>query len=599
IITYIKVYNMVNLFQASAINKMKRLYFIVLLIISHNLNAQNLVPNPGFEYHTPSNSCNYCSNGYFILCFENWMAPIASPDFLSTKCTSSQLKVPVNKFGYQYSHSGIGYCGLDLFEQPIPIPWPCSYREYIQTPLFLDLDSSKTYQITFFVNLTDTSNRALSNIGIYFSDTLIYYPPPIQPSIHVLDFIPQFQNPDSNIITDKIEWVEISGTYLAKGGERYIVIGNFFDDSSSNIITVPGGLTSIAISAYYFIDDIMIRQMDTIHYPAVTGNDTLICFGDSIRLGLYDFSDYQYQWTATTSIHNDSVGNPWVKPIASTTYYLNQTDNYGMQSTDSLTVYVDCFPANAGDDTVFICTGDSLLIGTHNLSWYDYKWSSSYGLGDSTAGITYAKPLTNMRYFLTVTDTLGHITTDSIDIFIVNCFPANAGFDTSICKGDTLLIGSHNFAHYDYSWQAAAGSTQVYGNISDTTIGTPLVWPDTTTSYFLKVIDSIGNISYDTILIEVVNCDTLGVDESEVGFCKVYPNPAKEFIYVSFSIMIYELGIMSYELVDMYGKIVRKKVSFNRERKTSIELSDLPKGIYVLRIMGDNVMIRKKLVLMK
>ncbi|MFC2100910.1 T9SS type A sorting domain-containing protein [Bacteroidota bacterium] len=581
---------------------MKKIILLFLLIIlAIHSNSQNLVPNPGFEYHTPSYTCNCCSNsGNYSDCFNDWNSPIGTtPDFFGTCCPWNFLGIPFNDFGFQLPHSGVHYSGINIYVQ---CGWPYSIREYIQCQLFQTLDSNKFYVIKLYVSLGDTMDRASSNISIYFSDTLIHYPS--SSMIKILNFTPQFQNPDSNIITDKIEWVEISGTYIATGEERFIVIGNFLDDSSSNIISVPGGYSTVCHNAYYYIDDIMIRQIDTVHYPAVAGNDTLICFGDSIRLGLYDFSDYSYQWNPAagvilSGISNDTMGIPWVKPTINTTYYLYQIDNYGVQSTDSITVYVDCFPANAGYDTVFICNGDSIQIGTHNFVWYDYKWSSSYGLEDSTAGITYAKPLTNMRYFLTVTDTLGHITTDSIDIFVVSCFPANAGSDTSICKGDTLQIGSHNYTYYDYSWQSAVGSQQVYGNISDSMDGTPLVWPDTTTAFYLHVIDSIGNITYDTVLISVVNCDTLGLAETELDFCKVYPNPAKEIVYVSFSIMNYELGIMCYELMDMFGKVLRREVLDNHGRKFSIDVSTLPEGVYVLRIMGKENTIRKKLVILK
>ncbi len=347
----------------------------------------------------------------------------------------------------------------------------------------------------------------------------------------MLNFSPQFQNPDSNIITDKTEWVEISGMYNATGGEKYIVIGNFYDDSSSNLIPVPGTLVGIH-AAYYYIDDVSIKAIDTIHYPASAGNDTSICLGDSIRIGLYDFSDYNYQWTATTYINCDSIGNPWVKPDTTTTYYLYQVDNYGVQKYDTVTVHVDCYPANAGPDTV-------------------------------------------------------------------------------ICKGDSIQIGTHNYSHHAYKWRSEVGGNIIYGVIADSTSGTTIVYPDTSTLFVLKSVDSTGNPSWDSVFITVVDCDTLSVSEYGLENIRLYPNPANGIVYVEYLASSYKSersGDPAYaglqaasrlEILDLYGKVLVSKEINGVDKRLKIDVSGLPDGIYFLRIISEKERVQRKVVVLK
>ncbi len=498
---------------------MKKILFIILSIICYSSRSQNLVPNPGFEYHTPSYMCNCCSNASFYNCFDDWSSPNwTTPDFFGTCCQFASLNIPANFNGYQATHSGIHYCGIVVYHQPASIPWPYSYREYIQTLLFEPLDSNKTYFIKFYVSLADTANRASSNIDIYFSDTLIHFHLP-PPAVHILNFNPQVKNPDSNIITNKVEWIEINGIYLASGGERYMVIGNFLEDSISNLITVSSG-TINAYFAYYYIDDVMIRQVDTVHYPAIAGNDTLICFGDSARLGLYNFSDYTYQWSSSTSINNDSIGIPWVKPDTTTTYYLTQTDNYGLQSTDTITIYVDCYPAGAG-------------------------------------------------------------------------------MDDTICNEDTIVVGTHNFSSYQYNWQSFVTNIQVFGFISDSTVGTPMVWPDTTASFYCRVIDSIGNISYDSVLITVVDCDTLGITENLPGILDftIYPNPAKEEVVIEFKYAITKAA--NFKLQEITGRIILDEMIPQGIKKYVINTTEIPNGVYLITIRKRDITIITKTIILK
>ena len=99
----------------------------------------------------------------------------------------------------------------------------------------------------------------------------------------------------------------------------------------------------------------------------------------------------------------------------------------------------------------------------------------------------------------------------------------------------------------------------------------------TTLYYRIKQVDFDGNFSYSSI--EKVN---LLADITLKSFA-VYPNPTNDKIVVRGLIpnIINEI-----EIVNMNGQIVKKLSIIYTENDSEIELSDLPKGIYIISLSG-------------
>jgi hypothetical protein len=213
------------------------------------LKAQNLVPNPSFEdtVHCPStpNQLNYC---------QNWVNPTtASPDYFNT-CSTMTLNVgvPSNGFGNQSAHTGVAYTGIYAYGS-----FPKNYQEYIQVNLSNSLIVNHKYLVSFYVSLADLSKYAVSTLGAYLSTVVIS-----STTNTTIQDIPQIQNKTHIPISDKTNWILISDTLIAQGGEQYITIGNFKADSLSDTLKVQssGGINA----AYYYIDDISVIDVATI-----------------------------------------------------------------------------------------------------------------------------------------------------------------------------------------------------------------------------------------------------------------------------------------------------------------------------------------------
>lgn len=193
------------------------------------VNAQNLVPNPGFE---TQDTCPAVS--------EIWKGPpwvsatLGTPDLFNSTCSMQ------NSAG----RTGIGSSGVYAYST-----FP-NTREYMIAPLTSPLVGGTTYYVSFWVKRSNF-RYATNRFGAYFSATNIN-----QNITSVLNFTPQVQNPTGNFLSSNTSWMNIAGSFVAAGGESYIVLGNFSDDANSDTLVVNSSSSSYV--AYYKIDDISV-----------------------------------------------------------------------------------------------------------------------------------------------------------------------------------------------------------------------------------------------------------------------------------------------------------------------------------------------------
>jgi len=293
------------------------------------VKAQNLVPNPSFEYYT---QCPWDAGGSGQLNFAyTWQSPTTGTPDLFNSCSSiASSSVPSNGIGYEYAHNGNGYSGIYCYYK-----WILG-REYIQVQLIDSLQKNTIYCVEFYVSLADKSDYAVNNIGAFLSTDSV------RSNTSLIVCTPQIVNSSANPLTNKTGWTKISGSFIANGGEKYITIGNFNDDANSDTVRVSSNGWNGSI-AYYYIDEVSVYDCSAPTFVAEAGNNVTICKGDSVQIGTAPRAQYIYNWLPAAGLNNDSIANPWVKPTVTTTYYLHQKDFKFDETTDSVTVFVkDC-----------------------------------------------------------------------------------------------------------------------------------------------------------------------------------------------------------------------------------------------------------------
>ena len=263
--------------------------FLYLLLFVHlNSIAQiNLVYNGDFEIYDTCPTNVSGPGDYQIEHCTGWYSPsYATPDYFNACCPYNNfISVPQNVGGYQCARSGVAYCGFLTYSGGLPNQG--YWCEYIQTRLIEPLESGRIYNCTFYLNCANEFHLASSKIGAYCSSdkiTGISYIP--------FDVIPHVCS-NTGFITDTINWIEISGTLMASGGEEFLTIGHFGDTLYPDTIRwrfdlMPG----FPPDAYYYIDDVSVQlsggcnnvYVPNIFSPNSDGiNDLLFVRGSNIN----------------------------------------------------------------------------------------------------------------------------------------------------------------------------------------------------------------------------------------------------------------------------------------------------------------------------
>ena len=195
----------------------------------------NLVPNPSFE---DTVDCYW--NGGTPEAAEHWYnVTISTPDYLTYKACGPD---PYD----QTPRTGDAYMGMICYG-----PSGDGQREYVGIKLLDTLEAGKTYKVNFYVSPDDFSQFRIDKIGLKF--TMDQY---FESTVYgIIGYADIYNN--ISIIDDTTGWTEISGAYTALGGETHIILGNFYPDSEIALDSIEP--SPIAVSGYYFFDDIQVK----------------------------------------------------------------------------------------------------------------------------------------------------------------------------------------------------------------------------------------------------------------------------------------------------------------------------------------------------
>jgi hypothetical protein len=244
------------------------------------------------------------------------------------KCNFS---VPKNGSGFQYPRTGNGYIMSTYFYENVG-------RGYQKNRLKSALGGGKKYCVKFFVNIANLTPRGIDGFGAFFGESSIDTISKCGLPLPYLN--PQVKNPAGHVITDTLLWVPISGTFVATGNEKYLLLGNFIPDNA--VATSPlYGPFYPGMWSDVCIDDVSCIEFDL---PAYAGLDKSIIPGDSIFIGREpDFAiDPGCVWYVLPSMTPlDTISGMWVKPVVTTTYVVKQELECSSTKWDTVVVYMN------------------------------------------------------------------------------------------------------------------------------------------------------------------------------------------------------------------------------------------------------------------
>lgn len=227
------------------------LYTLAILLVSMSAFAQgNLVPNYGFE--DPEKKIKEAGS---IELAEPWVSLTDNkPDLFNPKSKGEDWGVPSNIYGEADPFSGEGYAGVVMYSYKDAEP-----RTYLQVKLYSPLVEEKVYCVKMHVMLAMLSKYSCNNLGIHLSEKPIDLE-----ALEANAITPQIQHSQNRIFEDQFVWEPICQSFIAKGGERYLTIGNFAptSETTEGKVKKPKGITGQQTrNAYYYIDEVSVINM--------------------------------------------------------------------------------------------------------------------------------------------------------------------------------------------------------------------------------------------------------------------------------------------------------------------------------------------------
>ena len=235
--------------------KVRLAIFFLFFLPVVSIGQINLVPNPGFE------DTIRCPSDSTIIKTKVWYNPTCgSPDYFYPTIQGNPgciNQYPAywggggysNNWGYQMPHNGLAYAGMVVPDA----------SELMAVRLNDSLRNGKTYTISFYTSLGNASRSGMDLIQVAFmNDSITDY------NLSTCwNYLSNLQsdagNLSGNIIIDTLNWVLVQDTFIAGGGECYMVLGNI--DTAQTQYYLIDSLNPSRF-AYYYFDDFDIHCID-------------------------------------------------------------------------------------------------------------------------------------------------------------------------------------------------------------------------------------------------------------------------------------------------------------------------------------------------
>jgi outer membrane protein OmpA-like peptidoglycan-associated protein len=227
--------------------------FVALSFFASSQDSENLVTNPGFE-STDKKVKRLGS----IANARGWTSPTGVRADLFVSSNLPEVSVPKNMYGSEDPKEGSNYAGIVGYSYGNKVP-----RSYIMSKLEAPMKKGMTYCVKFNVSLGEASKYASNNIGALF----LKKPKGTDAKLPIIDepSVVHFNN-NMKIMNARYNWTEVCGTFVATGGEKYIMLGNFLSDDETKYERMKKSKdvkVKELIAAYYYLDEVSVQLLNS------------------------------------------------------------------------------------------------------------------------------------------------------------------------------------------------------------------------------------------------------------------------------------------------------------------------------------------------
>ena len=374
---------------------------------------------------------------------------------------------------------------------------------------------------------------------------------------------------DSNAVATLIGNGQLLGTGKIINGSGYIPLTN-----------IQGGSLLLTVSARNkipYTTHISVTSGGSLSLWAIVNNN--VCYGDS--LGSIEVipscgnPPYQISWA-------NGQNTNLIDSLPEGDYVITVTDTMNSSLTDTIHVWGPTAPLQSAAQVkdakcYFESSGRVDLNLSGGAPPYTFQWSNG-----STS--SYAHNLAAGNINVHVFDSVGCVFNQS---FVINQPPpldlsaTYTNDSTNNCVGTGTAVATGGTLPYTFSWNDP--------NNQQTATATGLC------KGIYKVIlrDSNLCIQYRTIFIE----NTVGLENTIDNMIQIYPNPAKNRVYV-------ELGNKGREninikIIDVLGKVVYNSTTLMSQSIIEIDVTEWGSGLYLMTVYNNQSAIYHKNIIIR
>lgn len=294
---------------------------------------------------------------------------------------------------------------------------------------------------------------------------------------------------------------------------------------------------------------------------SITASALNICEEDTLQLSgnSNKTNNIIWQWMPGGSVATAGTQNTLAFPSVTTNYTLTTTWGTHCVTTANKNIIVKPLAIpNAGPDAA-LCNGQA-SVQLNASGGNTYQWTPSTGLSNPNIANPIASPASTVTY--TVAVAVNGCSKTRIDsmVLTVRTLPAiNTTNDTLICIIDTLQLNTSGTGNFVWSPNYM---------ISNINTANPLVSPDVSTTYHVRLTDSFGCFRDDSVLVDVRTSVSLnaGADSTICQTDGFFLNPVSDALYYQWTPATYlnadniknpfaiPLSSITYHLVGSIGK---------------------------------------------
>jgi hypothetical protein len=347
-------------------------------------------------------------------------------------------------------------------------------------------------------------------------------------------------------------------------------------------------------------------QVNELPVPSVSGNFTY-CNNSNTSISITTptinaLPPLNYLWQPTLGVSSSTQANVTISNSVSTQYTVNV--NKGMCASQ-VTINLVTLPSPTlnysgqtylGTNYIVTCSKSVVTLtvgGANSYTWYPA----------AATGSIYTFTVTNQPSVSVIGSGTNGCLTSTYTMLSINDYVVGMMVipqDTLICAGSTETINVIS--------QLGPAQISINGVVTPSIIISPTATTIYTicsgpegTSVYMPNSSHIYCHSCRTLTKKVVNCDYLFEAHVLMGDIKIYPNPAKDLLYVEVSHAERSRNVTSetsLSLTNALGQVLREEVLRQAQQPIEINVKDLQEGIYFIQIKSEGkILVNKKFVI--